>query len=242
MRHRILLAMLGTLCATAVHAQGAGSNVFGVGWMHLAPQDSSKPLTIVAPGAVAGPVPDTGSSLESADTLGLTYTRFLTDHVAAELVLGVPPRFKLNGEQALAPVGLLGSARQWSPAVVFKYFFGSADSVFRPFVGAGLSYIWYSDVRLTDGFQRAVSATVTRNTNPGLKTDAEVDSKWAPVLNAGAAYQIGRNWGALLSVSYLPVKTRARLRTHGTPVGTIESQADLKINPIVGMLAVTYRF
>ena len=242
MKPRVLLAVLGTLCASAVHAQSAGSNIIGVGWVRVMPQDSSKPLTIVAPGALAGPVPNTGSSLESADTLGLTYTRFLTDHIAAELVLGVPPRFRLNGAQALAPVGELGSARQWSPGVVFKYFFGDAYSAFRPFVGAGLSYIWYSDVRLTDGFQRAVSETVTRNANPDLRTEAKVDSKWAPMLNVGAAYQIDRHWGALLSVSYLPLKTRAHLRTYGTPVGTVESQSDLKINPIVGMLAVTYRF
>ncbi|MDX3907763.1 MAG: OmpW family outer membrane protein [Pigmentiphaga sp.] len=242
MKHRITLAVLGAAWAAVAQAQSAGSNVIGAGWFHLEPQDSSKPLTIVGPAAVAGQVPNTGASISNADTVALTYTRFFTDHVAAELVMGVPPRFKLDGEQALGPVGQLGSARQWSPAVVVKYFFGPPDRAFRPYVGAGLSYVWYSDVELSGNFQRALSTRFTGGANPGLRTEADVDSKWVPILNVGASYQINKNWGALLSVSYLPLKTTAHLKTYGTPLGTVESQSQFKINPIVGLLALTYRF
>jgi len=242
LKHRVLLALLGAACATEAQAQSAGSHVLGVGWFHLEPQDSSKPLTIVSPRPIAGQVPNTGASISNADTVALTYTYFLTDNIGAELVMGVPPKFKLKGEQALAPVGQLGSARQWSPALVVKYFFGPPESAFRPFVGAGLSYIWYSDVDLSDNFQRTLSARFTGGANPNLRTEADVDSKWVPVLNVGASYQINKNWGAMLSVSYLPLKTKAHLKTHGTPLGTVESESEFKINPIVGMLALTYRF
>ena len=44
-------AMLLSIAATSLaHAQSAGQWVVNAGWMHLAPQDSSQPLTVNALG------------------------------------------------------------------------------------------------------------------------------------------------------------------------------------------------
>ena len=74
-------------------------------------------------------------------------------------------------------------------------------------------------------------------------TTAKLDSSFAPVLNAGVAYQIDKHWGVSLSVSYIPLKTKAKLTTTtltGLPIAT--SEARLKLNPIVTYLSATYRF
>jgi outer membrane protein len=44
---------------------------------------------------------------------------------------------------------------------VAKYHFGDGNSAFRPFVGAGVTYVWYDNVELTSNFQRTISSKYT---------------------------------------------------------------------------------
>ncbi|KHL06105.1 UNVERIFIED_CONTAM: membrane protein, partial [Mumia flava] len=139
-------AMLLSLAATSLaHAQSAGQWVVNAGWMHLAPQDSSQPLTVHALGQSAE-VPGSGSTLANANTFALTTRYFVTDHVALETVLGVPPKLHLSGTGSLAPVGELGTARAWSPAAQVQYHFGEPNARVRPYLGVGLGYVWYRDI------------------------------------------------------------------------------------------------
>ncbi|WP_093381177.1 OmpW family protein [Variovorax sp. OV329] len=222
-------------------AQQAGDWVFGAGWMHFAPQDSSKPLTLTSP--VNQTVPGSSASVADSDTLGLSATYFLDSHWGVEGVVGVPPKFKLDGGGTLGPIGELGSARQWSPALLGKYYFNEGNAAFRPYVGLGLTYVWYSDVELTPGMQNAVGGLLRRP--PGSTvTSAKLDSSWAPVFNIGAAYQFDPHWGVSFSVSYIPLKTTAKLTTTSAATGAqlATSEASLKVNPIVPFVAVTYRY
>jgi hypothetical protein len=70
-----------------------------------------------------------------------------------------------------------------------------------------------------------------------VNTTAKLDSSFAPVINVGASYQFDKHWGLSFSVSYIPLKTKAKLTTtsvYGLPVAT--SEASLKLNPIVTYL------
>jgi len=162
--------------ATPVFAQSAGSNIVGIGWLHLAPRDSSEGLT-----TARGYDDGAHSLVSNVDALGLTFTHFYTSNMAVTADLGIPPTFDLTGTGTLARYGHIGSAKQWSPAVVAKYYFGESSSKFRPFLGAGLSYTRYSDVTLSPTFQNVASG--------GSGTaNASLSDSWAPVLNAGASY------------------------------------------------------
>ncbi|QGW80921.1 OmpW/AlkL family protein [Variovorax paradoxus] len=234
------LAAASAMASGGAWAQNAGDWVIGAGWLRMSPQDSSKPLTFTAP--VHSVVPGSGASVSDADTLGLSAVYFVDSHWAVEGVLGIPPKFKLDGEGTLARIGELGEARQWSPTILGKYYFNEGSSAFRPFVGLGATYVWYSDVKLTPGLQGALGSQV-RQPPLSTSTTAKLDSSFAPVLNAGVAYQFDKNWGVSFSVSYIPLKTKAKLTTTsitGLPVAT--SEARLKLNPIVTYLSVTYRF
>jgi len=234
------LAALGALASGSAWAQKAGDWVIGTGWIHLAPQDSSKPLTLTAP--VRSVVAGSGASVGKSDTLGLSAVYFIDSHWAVEGVLGVPPKFKLDGEGTLARVGELGEARQWSPTILGKYYFNEGTDAFRPFVGLGATYVWYSDIKLTPGLQGALGSQL-RQRPLSTSTTAELDSSFAPVFNIGASYQLDKNWGISFSVSYIPLKTKAKLTTTsvtGLPIAT--SEARLKLNPIVTYLSATYRF
>jgi outer membrane protein len=234
------LAAMTALGSGSAMAQNAGDWVLGAGWLHFAPQDSSKPLTFTSP--INAAVPNSGSGVGSADTLGLSAIYFFDSSWAMEGVFGMPPTFKLEGEGSLAPIGRLGEAKQWSPTFLAKYYFGNGNDAFRPSVGLGATYVWYSDVDLTSGLQNALGARVGRP--PGsTSTRAKLDDSFAPVFNVGASYQIDKHWGISFSVSYIPLKTTAKLTTRNAAGATIAtSEAKLKLDPIVTYLAATYRF
>lgn len=236
-------------CAAPVMAQQAGDNVIGVGWFHLTPQDSSEGLTGTG-GAVNGVSrPNSHSSVSNADTLGLAFTHFFTDNVALTLDAGIPPKFRLSGQGDLAGLGQLGSAKQWSPALVAKYYFGTPESTFRPFLGAGVTYVWYSDVSLTPQFQSAAAGASINPALAGGTATASLSSSWAPVISAGANYNFNKNWSLGFSVSYIKLKTDADITATPTATGRavlgsapLRYRTSITLDPIVTFLSLNYKF
>jgi len=243
MKYKIIAAgAMALACATAAHAQSAGSFILSTGWFHLSPQDESSPFELVSRGGapVNQSIPNTGSSISDADTLGFTATYFVTDNIAVEGVMGIPPKFDLNGEGALAPYGKLGDVKQWSPTLLLKYYFGQSTQRLRPFLGVGVSRVWFSGAEITN--QQFISNTPIL----GGPTSVDVKSKWAAVFNGGFSFQVTDHWYAGLSISYIPLKTTATLTTPNSPspVGPLNSvaKADIKLNPIITYINVGYRF
>jgi outer membrane protein len=225
--------------STAAHAQSAGSIYATAGWFHFSPIDSSGPLkeTSVGGSPVNISVPGTGAGISSSDTAGFTLGYFATDHIAAELEMGIPPTFDLEGTGTLSQYGKIGSAKQWSPTLLFKYFFNAPQAKFRPFVGVGVTHVWFSDAKITN--------TAFESSTLHGPTDVDTDSSWAPVFNVGAVYNFTEHWFAGFSVSFIPLKATATLNTKAqTPVGqlNVQSQAKITLNPIVTYLRVGYRF
>lgn len=228
-------ALAFALAAGTAQAQSAGSIYFSTGWFHFAPQDSSDPLFVYGVGnrPINQSVPNTGAGINDADTLGLASGYFITDHIAAELVAGVPPRFDITGKGRFDRFGVLGHANQWSPALVFKYFFNDANAKFRPYLGLGATYVWFTGAKITNtAFEQGVL---------GGPTSATTSNQWAPVFNAGFQYNFTNHWFAGLSLSYVPVSVTATFTT-ATRLGTETSKAKINLNPIVTYLNVGYRF
>lgn len=275
MMRRLALAAVAAGLSTAAHAQHAGDNVAVLGWFHVAPQQSSTPLTTtVAPTPINTPLrlpdsftsPGTSLSTNNANTLGLVFSHFLTDHIAISTVAGVPPKFKLYGHGTIKPPGPAGalgsqnlddpatnpivqSVRQWSPAVIFQYYFRDADAKFRPFVGIGVSYDWFSDIQLNPNFVKATQDNLGSVLAAGAgktgqtQISAKASSSWQPVFNIGAEYQITQHLGLVASLTYIPLKTTSSViikAADGTELGV--SRAELKADPIISFLAVSYKF
>ena len=230
-----------TLSSTAF-AQTAGDNIVNLGWFHIAPQDSSTPLSITSP--VSSTLPGSGASVEKSDTLGVSWTHFFTANWATSLDLGAPPTYKVDGAGTLAGVGQIGTAKQWAPTLLAKYFFLESDAPFRPFAGLGVSHVSYKDVSLDSSFQTAIAGTLAILSQGAITagaTTASLSSSWVPVYNVGASYAINKNWYAGFSVSYLPLKTTANLTT-ASNVGAVLSTTTIKIDPIVTFASIGYRF
>ncbi|RKP45717.1 OmpW/AlkL family protein [Pararobbsia silviterrae] len=243
MNYKIIAAgAMALACAGAAHAQSAGSFILSTGWFHLSPQDQSSPFTLVSRGGTTfnDPIANTGAAVSDADTIGFTGTYFVTDNIAVEGVMGVPPKFYLSGEGQLAAFGELGQVRQWSPTLLLKYYFGQATQRLRPYLGIGVSRVWFSDAQITN--QSFISNVAILN-GP---TTVSVENKWAAVFNGGFTFQITDHWYAGWSLSYMPLKTTATLYTPQSQslVGKLNSvsKADIKLNPIISYINVGYKF
>jgi Outer membrane protein W len=199
---KIYFALLAICLSASAHAQHAGDNVAVLGWFHVMPQDSSTPLTTnVAPTPINTPLrlpssftsSGTGLSTNTANTVGLVFSHYLTDHIAVSTVAGVPPVFKIYGHGTIKPPGPAGalgqqdlgdpqanpivkSVRQWSPALLFQYYFNAPTG----------------KVQAVCGHRRVVQLVLRRSAEPELRDlDAEQSRRSA----GGGGGQAGADAG-----------------------------------------------
>ncbi|PXW17395.1 OmpW/AlkL family protein [Paraburkholderia caballeronis] len=239
MKYKQALAGLAALASlSSAHAQSANTLYFTTGWFRFMPQDSSKPLKLDSAGGtpINAEIPNTGAGVDSSDTAGLSVGYFITDHIATEFEGGIPPKFNLNGEGLLGQFGKVGSARLWAPALLFKYYFNKPEAKFRPYLGLGVTYVWFSDAKITNGaFEQGAL---------GGPTSVSTDRSWAPVINAGFNYSFTKHWFAGFSLSYIPVSVLATLHTQTQSQIPITRQYEAKIhlNPLVTYVKIGYMF
>ncbi|CAM2167205.1 outer membrane protein [Paraburkholderia sacchari] len=233
-----LAATAALACVSGAYAQSANTFYVTTGWFHFAPQDSSDPLKIDSAGGrpVNLAIPNTGASISSSDTVGLSLGYFVTDHIATEAELGIPPKFDLYGSGSFNQFGKVGEARLWSPALLLKYYFNTPEAKFRPYAGIGFTYVWFTDAKITNPtFEHGVL---------GGPTSVSTDRSWAPVFNIGFNYNFTKHWFAGFSLSYIPVSVIATFDTTvANQLATQRrSEAKIHLNPLVTFLKVGYNF
>jgi len=235
---KMLVAGAAMALAGVAQAQSAGSNIISLGWMRVMPTGHSEFLTIDSVGGVPFGVqrPNTGATIDSADTLGIVLSHYFTDNISTEFVLGVPPKHNVSGDRGYEKYGKLGEVRQWSPAIVAKWHFFDAKTKFRPFVGLGVNYTWFTGESVTN------QTIVQGEFGPGSHMTANAKSSWNPVFTAGANYAVTDNWFLGFSVSYVPIATTANFTTTLANGAQVQSHTKIKIDPVVTYLSVGYRF
>jgi outer membrane protein len=135
------------------------------------------------------------------------------------------------------------------PAVLLQYYFGAATAKFRPFLGLGVSYNWFSDLQLNTNFikqtQDNLGAILAAGAGkPGTTSvEAKASSSWQPVFNAGLQYNLTEHFGLIASVTYIPLKTTSTVTIKAAD-GTVlaESKSELKADPIISYVGMTYKF
>jgi len=219
-------------------AQTAGSMTLSLGWLHVAPQGDATPLTVQSLGGVTEnqQLAGTGAHASLTDTMGITTEYYVTDNVGVAMLLGLPLKVNLIGDGTLQKYGNLGSTRPIPPAVELRYHLFSAGSKFRPYIGLGANYTWFTQVRATN------SQFISDSFGPGGSAHATLSASWNPVFELGANYAINKHWSVGTSVGYMPVKTNLTLYGQ-TATGThIVSKSTLRLNPLNVFLNVAYTF
>ncbi|MGF6659828.1 outer membrane protein [Paraburkholderia atlantica] len=249
-RLAILALLLGATCSSAM-AQSAGSLITSAGgtWLNFGGSSATPLQSSSAAGTFTSP--GTGGQIHNTFTAELSLTYFVTDNIALDLATGIPPQLRLYAQGSVAPFGPhgpslalgnlqpLATTRSWPPILFFKYFFGDAQQKVRPFVGVGVNYTWYSHTELNPTFSGALRQVA----GPGGQVKASLSSSWNPAFDVGASYNIGKNWYATASVTYLPMKTNATVSSVAANGRTVLSNTTrITANPWIGFLGIGYRF
>lgn len=153
------------------------------------------------------------------------------------------------------------TARAWTPALEVQYQFGkSGVNKFRPYVGAGIMYAYFNEIKLDRGIESDLitAGHMIQNLldgNPGasldkiatdnkMKVDVDTDTAIAPIVTAGFTYDITPSWYGVASVSYAKLNNQATIKVLNETTGEqmIHSATKIDIDPLITYLGVGYRF
>ena len=219
-KHSIASALVATaaLCgAGAAQAQVAGQVMVKLGWNKIMPKVKSDDLT-------APSLPGSKIDIKSASALFFTATYMITDDISVEALGGLPYKHDVVGAGSVSGVGKISSIHQISPTVLLQYRFMSADSPFRPYIGAGPTFAKF--------YGSKGSAALTAVTNPGgPPTTVGGDTEWGSTIEAGANYKIDKHWFVDAAFLKTFIKTRAPLSTGQVAKATLNP---VSINASIG--------
>jgi outer membrane protein len=216
----VFLAVL-ALAAAPAFAQKAGSWSASVGVTQIAPDVTSGNLS-------APSLPGTQVDINSNTQLTGAVNYAMTDNIVINVPLGFGFKHKVTGAKAIAGVGVIATTKALPITVLGQYRFGEANATFRPFVGAGLSYVVFYNEKGT--------SVLTALTNPGagVPTTLSFKDKLAATLQLGAVYNINERW--YVEGNY----TKTFLKTVGT-LSTGQTLAT-KLDPNGYTFQVGYKF
>lgn len=157
--------------------------------------------------------------------------------------------------------GKVASVRAWTPALEIQYQWGKTGvNKFRPYVGAGVMYAYFNDIKLGSGIRSDLEAAghMVQNIHDGLagaaldgkKSSAnlnvgiDADDTIGPIVTAGFTYDIASNWYAVASVSYAKLNSKATINVidSNTNRELIRVSNKIDIDPVITYLGVGYRF
>lgn len=208
-----------SVCGMAM-AQKAGSFSASIGVTRISPSIGSGDLS-----APSLPGTQVGVSNNTQLTGALNY--MVSDNIALHLPIGFGYKHDVTGAGAIAGVGKLADTKALPVTLMGQYRFMDANAAFRPYVGAGASYVkFYS----TNG-----TGVLTAITNPGGPgTGVSFESKLAPTVQLGAIFNLNEKWYVEAAYSKTLLKTRGTLTTGQT--------IDVKFDPSAYSFQIGYKF
>ena len=163
--------------------------------------------------------PGADADVGNATTVIFVYERLFTPNVGLELVVGFPPTIK---GKATGSVAFLGddvlSAKILAPTLLLNYHFFTPNDAFRPYVGAGINYTRFTDIK------SSIAPQVSMSNSTGL------------ALQAGINYALSNGFGLFASIAKIDVKSKL-VATGATVLTTT-----VDFRPIVYSAGVTYQF
>ncbi len=140
---------------------------------------------------------------------------FFSPNWAAELVLTVPQKHTLSSNGAK-----IGTLKHLPPTLLGQYHLDGLGAL-RPYVGAGINFTNFSDVKFEPAVVTALRPNVKR-TSVGL------------ALQAGFDYALGGGW--LVNVDVKKLRLDTDVTSGGSKVGTFT------LDPVLFSVGVGYRF
>jgi outer membrane protein len=217
---KMLARASAAVVASSASAQSAGAWYGVVGVNKISPKVESGEVSAPAlPNSTAG----VGNDTKPIFNIGY----MITDNISAQIDLGVPYTSDFYGTGALQGSGKIGHADVLPPTVFAQYRFFQPTAVIRPYIGAGLSYVWFR--------KETGSGALTSIVNTGgPATSFSLDNKWAGNLQLGTTVAINKRWFVDASIIKTWLKTQATYSTGQTQ--------GIKLDPISINIGIGYHF
>jgi len=172
-----------------------------------------------------GVLPDSGGhttiggepDADNAYVPEIDFTYFLTENVAAELILATSPHDLKLDNSTLGNLDL-GDTMILPPTLTLQYHF-TPDDKFSPYVGAGINY----------------TLPYAEDAAGGAVADLEADGSFGYALQAGMDYWLNDNWGLNLDLKKVWVDVDASINS-----GAIKGEVEL--DPWIVGTGVSYKF
>jgi outer membrane protein len=216
-----LAAMAAVALCGSAWAQKAGSFTASVGVTQIAPVVDSDNLT-------APSLPNTKVDVSSSTRFTGAVNYMLTDHIAVHIPLGFGFKHDVTGAGAIAGVGKLAETKALPITIIGQYRFMDANASFRPYIGAGFTYVKF--------YKEKGTSVLTAITAPGssVPTTVSFESKQTPTIQLGGTINLNEKWYLDLSYTQTFLNTRGTLSTGQT--------INVSLNPNGYTAQVGYKF
>jgi outer membrane protein len=177
--------------------------------------------------------PGVNVDVKNVNTPYFAYIRRLSPHFVAQLAAGVPPKTETvgKGPATLGSVpfnGQIVSTAKWfSPSFLVNYVFGGESAKLRPYLGVGINYTRFYDLRSTPAGDQA----------NGGPTAISLSKSLGPVATAGLRWHLKDRWSLYASYDVARVNTNYVGDTAG-----IIRKTHIKFNPSTLVVSAGYSF
>ena len=168
-----------------------------------------------------GVPPGADAKVGDATTIILVYERRFLDNFGAELVMGIPPTIKATASGSVAFLNAAGTVLEteiWAPTLLFNYYFFEPSATWRPYVGIGINYTKFKDVK------------------SAIASNVDMGSSWGPAAQIGLNYAITKEVTAFLSLAAVKVKSKVVASDATVFTTTVD------FRPTTYSAGVSYRF
>ncbi len=209
----LTLALLSTLAvagaSTTTAAKEAGDLLVRVRGLAVIPQEGG------TTDAIGG-----SADIDNSVVPELDFTYFITDNIAAELILATTPHDVSVSNTSLGRDVDLGDVWLLPPTLSLQYHF-MPKSAFSPYVGAGVNYTFFLNE--------------DKGNDPAV-TKVEYEDGFGFALQAGFDYQIDDRWSFNFDVKKMFLETDVKVNN-----GAINAR-DVNIDPWIIGIGFGYRF
>ena len=221
----LLLAPLLTI-SSAGWAQEKGDFIVSILSLKMSPADNDEAIT----SDVLGVLPDAALLVEdvSLGAIGLTY--FLSDRVAFEAYVALPPEPKVSSK-GLDLLGLKDVATVSVAPItaIFQYHLPLAQSKFAIHAGFGLAYVHFYNIEVVDEV-KLIAPELTFDANGTFATLFQLGGQWNFTQKLSVRFTYGKMFfdGDTVIESGLPI------------LGKLTTK--VKVDPALTMFGFGYRF
>lgn len=222
-------------------AHEKGDLVAGLFSLRIETALNEKPIAFASGGFE---IPNVSLSVasQSMPAIGLTY--FITDNIAIESYLGVPPRYQIdiNGLDNLAglaqnaevaAIDKVASTKILAALAFLQYYYGIPNTPFTLHVGLGVGYAVFTSIDVDALFFR-LDNNLTFN----------IDSSLAGAIQLGVEVDLGDKLTGRLSYGKMKLEADAQFTTglaslNGPP---IDFTTTITVDPDIWMVGIGYEF